>query len=50
MENVKGAGSRSVLNKIVSHGSAILLTGMRHLIGQKSVSRISVVYVYYSFC
>ncbi|CAH8519731.1 unnamed protein product [Schistosoma curassoni] len=36
MENVKGAGSRSVLNKIVSHGSAILLTGMRHLIGQKS--------------
>ncbi|CAH8518858.1 unnamed protein product [Schistosoma margrebowiei] len=35
-ENVKGAGSRSVLNKIVSHGSAILLTGMRHLIGQKS--------------
>uniref|UniRef100_A0A095CBG3 Sec1 family domain-containing protein 1 n=1 Tax=Schistosoma haematobium TaxID=6185 RepID=A0A095CBG3_SCHHA len=36
MENVKGAGSRSVLNKIVSHGSAILLTGMRHLISQKS--------------
>ncbi|CAH8517662.1 unnamed protein product [Schistosoma rodhaini] len=36
MENIKGAGSRSVLNKIVSHGSAILLTGMRHLIGQKS--------------
>ncbi|CAH8497746.1 unnamed protein product [Heterobilharzia americana] len=36
MENIKGAGSRSVLNKLVSHGSAILLTGMRHLIGQKS--------------
>ncbi|KAH8860059.1 Sec1 family domain-containing protein 1 [Schistosoma japonicum] len=36
MENVKGTGSRSVLNKLVSHGSAILLTGMRHLIGQKS--------------
>ncbi|VDQ03961.1 unnamed protein product [Trichobilharzia regenti] len=38
MESIKGAGSRSVLDKLVSHGSAILLTGMRHLIGQKSVS------------
>nr|CAH8842266.1 unnamed protein product [Trichobilharzia regenti] len=36
MESIKGAGSRSVLDKLVSHGSAILLTGMRHLIGQKS--------------
>ncbi|CAH8842079.1 unnamed protein product [Trichobilharzia szidati] len=36
IESIKGAGSRSVLDKLVSHGSAILLTGMRHLIGQKS--------------
>ncbi|KAF8566814.1 hypothetical protein P879_04587 [Paragonimus westermani] len=28
--------SKSMLNKLVSHGSAIFLTGMRHLIGQKS--------------
>ncbi|KAF6779888.1 hypothetical protein AHF37_00765 [Paragonimus kellicotti] len=28
--------SKSMLNKLVSHGSAIFMTGMRHLIGQKS--------------
>ncbi|VDP76459.1 unnamed protein product [Echinostoma caproni] len=33
---MKSNASRSMLNKLVSHGSAIFLTGMRHLIGRKS--------------
>ncbi|TGZ61534.1 hypothetical protein CRM22_007946 [Opisthorchis felineus] len=34
--DLKSTSSRSMLNKLVSHGSAIFLTGMRHLIGRKS--------------
>ncbi|OON17451.1 Sec1 family protein, partial [Opisthorchis viverrini] len=34
--DLKSNSSRSMLNKLVSHGSAIFLTGMRHLIGRKS--------------
>ncbi|TPP67487.1 Sec1 family domain-containing protein 1 isoform a [Fasciola gigantica] len=33
---LKSSSSRSMLNKLVSHGSAIFFTGMRHLIGRKS--------------
>ncbi|CAH8605127.1 unnamed protein product [Dicrocoelium dendriticum] len=33
---LRNSASRSVLNKLVSHGSAIFLTGVRHLIGRKS--------------
>ncbi|THD24661.1 Sec1 family domain-containing protein [Fasciola hepatica] len=33
---LKSSSGRSMLNKLVSHGSAIFFTGMRHLIGRKS--------------
>ncbi|CAL8085860.1 unnamed protein product [Calicophoron daubneyi] len=33
---LRSSASRSMLNKLVSHGSAIILTGVRHLIGRKS--------------
>lgn len=42
---LRSNSSRSMLNMLVSHGSAMLLTGMRQLIGRDSVGYFVCVFV-----